>query len=197
MLALLTPLAASFNVPSSAAPSRRAPAGPARAAILRLSGGQAFESEDTEDTHTLFLPIADEVRAKSIDYALKDNVLTLGVSGAEAAIAGEELWGRVIADDCYWEIDELDGKGRCVVLSLQKRDMGRWSYSLKSEYKPPDATVTSKTFLDISVDGEPAGRVVIGLYGNQCPKARVRTRTPRPSAGALPPSRFRRPRRAA
>mmetsp|Transcript_47795 Transcript_47795/g.121949 ORF Transcript_47795/g.121949 Transcript_47795/m.121949 type:complete len:211 (+) Transcript_47795:122-754(+) len=34
----------------------------------------------------------------------------------------------------------------------------------------PDLTYTSKVFFDIEIDGSPAGRVVMGLYGNVVPK---------------------------
>lgn len=32
------------------------------------------------------------------------------------------------------------------------------------------ATITDKVFFDINIDGRPAGRVVIGLYGDLVPK---------------------------
>ncbi len=35
---------------------------------------------------------------------------------------------------------------------------------------PPDVTPTHKVVFDVSVDGEPAGRVVFGLYGNAAPR---------------------------
>lgn len=70
---------------------------------------------------------------------------------------------------CVGEIDDVDGQ-RCVVLDLTKRDVGKWVHLLKSQYTPPDTTVTVKTFMDFSVDGEEAGRVEFGLYGNQVPR---------------------------
>ena len=35
---------------------------------------------------------------------------------------------------------------------------------------PPDTTPTQKVFFDVAVAGEPAGRVVFGLYGNVAPR---------------------------
>lgn len=34
----------------------------------------------------------------------------------------------------------------------------------------PDLSVTDKVFFDITVDGEDAGRIILGLYGNTVPK---------------------------
>lgn len=42
---------------------------------------------------------------------------------------------------------------------------------------PPDPTVTDKVFLDISIGGEPAGRIVIGLFGDVVPKTVLNFKT--------------------
>lgn len=34
----------------------------------------------------------------------------------------------------------------------------------------PDVTVTRKVFFDVSVGGQPLGRIVLGLFGNTAPK---------------------------
>ena len=116
------------------------------------------------------MPIAEEVKSKDIVFALERSVLTLGVKGEQPiAIDDEELWDRVVADDTYWEIDDAAGE-RCVVLELTKKSIGRWPHLLKSQYKPPDTSVTTRTFMELSVDGEPAGRIEFGLFGNQVPK---------------------------
>eukprot|EP00326_Haptolina_ericina_P027680 CAMPEP_0181201008 /NCGR_PEP_ID=MMETSP1096-20121128/18078_1 /TAXON_ID=156174 ORGANISM="Chrysochromulina ericina, Strain CCMP281" /NCGR_SAMPLE_ID=MMETSP1096 /ASSEMBLY_ACC=CAM_ASM_000453 /LENGTH=307 /DNA_ID=CAMNT_0023291423 /DNA_START=143 /DNA_END=1066 /DNA_ORIENTATION=+ len=147
-----------------------------RSSLLRLTGGSsegtpasAFEFEDLGATGRVIFPIGDDVRSKQVVFSLSANYLTLGVSGSELVIDNEELWGRVRAEECYWEIDEVDGQ-RCVVVDLDKRDVQKWDYCLKSQYTPPDETITTRCFLDISVKGDEAGRIEIGLFGNQAPK---------------------------
>ena len=141
---------------------------------MRLSGGDAgapFTFKDDGTTAIVTMPIGEDVRGKDVAFELSSTELTLGVKGeAPPAIDGEALWGIVRPDDSYWEIDDLDGVGRCVVLELIKKDTYKaWDYLLKSQYTPPDTTVTSKVFLELEVDGEAAGRIECGLYGNQVP----------------------------
>ena len=141
---------------------------------MRLSGGDAgapFTFKDDGTTAIVTMPIGEDVRGKDVAFELSSTELTLGVKGnAPPAIDGEALWGIVRPDDSYWEIDDLDGVGRCVVLELIKKDTYKaWDYLLKSQYTPPDRTVTSKVFLELEVDGEAAGRIECGLYGNQVP----------------------------
>ncbi|KAL1515707.1 hypothetical protein AB1Y20_002323 [Prymnesium parvum] len=145
-----------------------------RSGLLRLSGGgggpsDSFSFEDNGARCRVVLPIAEEVGAKQVVYAVANSRLTLGVAGLPLAIDDEALWGRVIADECYWEIDEVGGR-RCVVVELEKRDPLTWEYLLQSQYTPPDQSVTERCFLDISIDGEAAGRIEVGLYGKQVPK---------------------------
>jgi cyclophilin family peptidyl-prolyl cis-trans isomerase len=156
-----------------ASATRRAPS----RSILRLSGGAAdadgvapFTYADEAERAVVTMPISDEVKSKDVAFALERGVLTLGVRGEPPAIDDEPLWDRVRADDCFWEIDDVSDRGRCVVLELVKRDFGKWEHLLKSEYRPPDATVTARTFFDLEIDGEPAGRIEFGLYGNQVPR---------------------------
>jgi peptidylprolyl isomerase len=143
-----------------------------RGSVLRLCGGDtsdAFTYKDEDERCVVAMPIGDDVKSRDVEFSLASSVLTLGVKGSAPAIAAEALWGRVLADDAFWEIDEVEAQ-RCVVLELTKRDFGRWEYLLKSQYTPPDATTTVHTFLDVAVDGEPAGRIELGLYGNQAPR---------------------------
>ena len=94
------------------------------------------------------MAIAEDVRAKDIVYDLSSRELTLGVKGDDALdvtppmINAEALWGTVRPDDSHWEIDEIDGIGRCVVLELVKKGSEPWDFLLRSQFKPPDTTIT-------------------------------------------------------
>ena len=94
------------------------------------------------------MAIAEDVRAKDIVYDLSSRELTLGVKGDDALdvtppmINAEALWGTVRPDDSHWEIDEIDGVGRCVVLELVKKGSEPWDFLLRSQFKPPDTTIT-------------------------------------------------------
>ena len=57
-------------------------------------------------------------------FELSSNILTLGVKDTPAVIDAEPLWGRVRADDCYWEIDEVWGQP--VVLSQHAFALGQF-----------------------------------------------------------------------
>ena len=181
LIALVAELASGALLPSvmrrsSSRSSSRAAAVPRRTSVLRLSGGASEEAplpfayDDRADSCVVTMPIADDVRSKDVVFSLGRGVLTLGVEGEPLAIDSEDLWGRVSTEDVFWEIDEVEEQGRCVVLDLVKKEVGAWDFLLKSQFIPPDTTVTTKTFFDIAIDGEAAGRVELGLYGNQVPK---------------------------
>lgn len=40
----------------------------------------------------------------------------------------------------------------------------------KEEVKAEDAKITDKVFFDITIDNEPAGRIILGLFGEVVPK---------------------------
>jgi len=118
----------------------------------------------------VIMPLGDEVSSRDIEFEVKRSVLTLGKRGDDPlSIDHEEHWDSVVADDCYWEIDEV-GSERCVVLELRKKTPARWDYLLASQYTPPDTTVTDKVFLDVKIGDAEARRVTLGLYGAQTPK---------------------------
>jgi peptidylprolyl isomerase len=143
-----------------------------RASLLRLSGGDtaSYTHDDEVEKCTITMPIGTDFKSKDVAFELERSVLTLGIKGQELAIDAEPLWGRVVANDAFWEIEDVEDQGRCVVLEMEKRDFGKWPCLLKSQFKEPDTAVTARTYMDVSIGGEPAGRLEIGLYGKQVPK---------------------------
>ena len=117
----------------------------------------------------MVLPIG-AAKSKELLYQLTPRTLTLGVKGQPPACEAGELWGLVKVDDSYWEIDDVDGQRCCVVTLVKASDLEPWDYLLKSDYVPPDTTVTQKCFFDVKIGDADPERVTFGLYGGQVPK---------------------------
>lgn len=76
-------------------------------------------------------------------------------------------------DGCYWQFEDAapGGGNRTLTLCLEKRVNGsHWEYVLDTDVAQVDAVVTDEVFFDITLDGQPAGRVTFGLFGNDAPK---------------------------
>jgi len=137
--------------------------------------GQYYWSKDGTDgcdnaeEVKVFVPIADGIKAKDCEVKIQRTKLKIGIRGEEPVI-DDVLWKECLPDDSAWEIEKDNGH-RCIIASLVKKSKwDRWEYLLKCEDVPGDTTITHKVFFDITLDGEPAGRIVMGLYGNQVPK---------------------------
>lgn len=60
---------------------------------------------------------------------------------------------------------------------MESRARAEEGSAVEQENAPPNCTAkapTKRAFLDISIDGEPAGRIVIGLYGDDAPAGAAR-----------------------
>lgn len=101
------------------------------------------------NTCTVSFPIEDTVKSKDIVFNLDKNILRMGIKNSKILLIDDELlWRRVVKDDSYWEIDDIDGE-RSFLLELSKRDPRPWEYLLQSDYVPPDTTITSRVYMDI------------------------------------------------
>ena len=94
----------------------------------------------------------------------------------EVAVAGRplldgDLEHLIEHEECHWALGEAAAGGRALTLTLEKLSaFEEWEYLLEEEAPAPaDTTVTAKAFFDVDIDGERAGRITFGLYGNQTP----------------------------
>jgi len=142
---------------------------PARADKYYWSKPLATDGVDNSPEIRVCVPIESDIKAKDCDVKIGKRSLKVGLRGQDLII-DDVLWKDCNFDESTWEISEDAGK-RCVVLTILKvGKWDRWPYLLKCEEVLPDTTITRRTFLDVSVDGKPLGRIVLGLYGKLCPK---------------------------
>ncbi|KAL6011021.1 hypothetical protein ACLOJK_001465 [Asimina triloba] len=120
---------------------------------------------------------ADEVPSDSGDNA--DSEARVDGSQTDISNGGqEEDATSTAADGANGGIEENPSAGREVgleegsVQSLHTADGGERENSNADECG--EKTPTRQAFLDISIDGEPAGRIVIGLYGENAPAGAAR-----------------------
>jgi len=121
----------------------------------------------------LRIPIDGATKGRDLSVAIRPDGLDVKVAseGGKSLVSGT-FETKVDPDVSFWSIEE-DGDGRKFVeITLEKTDdYLEWEYLFESDLPPPaDEAVTHKVFLDISVGGTAAGRVVLGLFGNQVPR---------------------------
>eukprot|EP00960_Hanusia_phi_P066684 766454-Hanusia_phi.AAC.3 len=130
------------------------------------------DGEEEDAMMYVVMPIEDNLKSKDVEFKLTPTRLTLGLKG-EAPTVDDEFWGglKVVVEDSGWQIERDEKMGRSIVVSLKKaKTWDEWSYLLKSMDTPADTTITQKCFFDVTIGGEAAGRIVMGLYGQQVPK---------------------------
>lgn len=135
-----------------------------------MASDKAYDWSQNQSEITINIPIGSGIKGKDLIYELTPTKIKVGVKG-ETPVIEDSLIANVKPDDSYWEIETVDGK-RCLVVTLSKAKSQApdWDFLIKSEDVPPDMTQTVKCFFDITMDAEPVGRIVFGMYGNVVPK---------------------------
>jgi cyclophilin family peptidyl-prolyl cis-trans isomerase len=135
------------------------------------------------------VPVGPDVRGRDVQLEVHPTRLSLRVQGKpllEGPVEGAGGAGAGAAidvDGCFFTVEAEGDAGRHVLLTLAKRTPGYMSWPELLEADKADDTVTRRCWLDVAfrdgdADGksdgaatqERRGRLVLGLYGNACPR---------------------------
>jgi len=112
------------------------------------------------------LPLESDVRGKEVKCKMTSSDVAVSVRGAELLVG--QFFLPIKPDDSTWEIEAAPGGGKQLRLGFAKAKANKpWDCLFLDEV---DDTITHRCFMDISIGGVEAGRIVYGLYGNACPK---------------------------
>ncbi|GAB5363074.1 hypothetical protein AAMO2058_000852300 [Amorphochlora amoebiformis] len=129
-----------------------------------------FDWTQTDTEVNVYIPIYDpSITPMDIEIVQKSrNKLDIRVF--DQPLTQSPLALEVIPDSTYWFLDELEGK-RCIHIVLEKRDKDRiWPYLFLEEDIEPTLEITDRVYMDIDIDGDRIGRIVIGVFGEDVPK---------------------------
>jgi len=177
------------TLPTSQAPARVA-LGPFRR-DLSLDGypihGPGYYwtlSKDTEAV-VIYVPIADDVKAKDVIFDCHDTSLKLGLVPEKGGLViNDKLPYKVDVNNSYFILDEGEFGERCISVWLEKltKEQDWYAYDRfdpvterfltegERERAAPKTKITHKTFFDVTIGGKAAGRIVIGLWGDLVPR---------------------------
>ena len=113
------------------------------------------------------IPLPPDTPRGDITVRILPDTLAVAIVGLESDALVGTLPSPVDVDGCFWEKE-----GDAVVVFIEKRSATpKWEFLLESDLpKPGDTTVTTRVFMDITINGEPTGRITFGLFGKQVPK---------------------------
>lgn len=135
-----------------------------------MKSEKPYTWKQDDKTLTINLPCATDLKGKDVACVIQPSSISLSLRGSDTIFDNDDLEKPVKPDDSWWEIDS-DKKGSFIRIELAKaKRFQNWEFLLQKENKPADTTITTKCFFDISIGDEDAGRVVMGLYGNEAPK---------------------------
>ncbi|KAG2496687.1 hypothetical protein HYH03_005105 [Edaphochlamys debaryana] len=124
----------------------------------------------TADDVSVSVPVNNGVKGRDVKLEVHPKRMKLAISGVPVLEGGLEDAGEVRVDDCFWTLESAPDGSRFVALTLAKKTMGYMSWEALLESDRPDTTITHRVGLKVSVDGEPAGTIVCGLYGKTVPR---------------------------
>ena len=121
---------------AAAAPPAAAAAEAAAAEAVKADapplGELRFADAGSEATATVRVPAgtkAKHVRCEVKELSLKLEVATL--AAGSTVVAEGELFQKVLVDECNWTLQDVQGEGRILTLSLQKAHQMTWLMLLR------------------------------------------------------------------
>mmetsp|Transcript_168158 Transcript_168158/g.540164 ORF Transcript_168158/g.540164 Transcript_168158/m.540164 type:complete len:445 (-) Transcript_168158:116-1450(-) len=141
-------------------------------------------SKDTEAV-IVYMPIADDVTSKDIVFSCKEWALQFGCNDEKGGmVLDDRVLYKVDSEESYYVLDKGMYDEKCAVLWLYKysKEQNWYAYDRfvpaterflmegEKERANLQYMITSKCFLDITIDAKPVGRIVVGLWGELCPK---------------------------
>lgn len=133
----------------------------------------------------IYVPIADDVSANDVIFDCRDTRLRVGMAEEKGGLViDDKVLYPVDLEYSYFLVDKGEYGERCIVVWLYKltKEQEWYAYDrfepkterflLLGEKTRAELTfiITNKVWMDINIDGKPAGRVVFGLYGNIAPR---------------------------
>ena len=136
--------------------------------------GKGYVWQQTADSLSVAVPVPEGTRAKDVvvEYPTRESVVVRLKGEAEPRCAGA-LGGAVVVDDTFWSLEDARDDGNlALVLDVAKAGGSRelWDGFLAAEGNAYDAAITETCYFDVSVGGENAGRVEMGLFGDDVPE---------------------------
>jgi len=135
-------------------------------ALLTAAEGVSPKWKDSGREVSIQVPVYAGVRREDIKLEAHPTRLKLTVSG-KVLVEGD-LAGRIDPITSVFAIEEDGASGRIVEVLFDKADAMPWTQCF--EERKVDPKVTSRVFFDVSIDGQDAQRVELGLWGNVAPK---------------------------
>lgn len=126
-----------------------------KGAVPVNNGGRtdSYSWTQTLQDVTVYIPIADNIKAKFLDIQFKPEKLFVSVKGAAKAIIDGSFYNRVKVEDCTWTIDDEDG--RQIVLEISKENkMEWWKSVIKGDAEIDTSKVVPENSKLSDLDGE-------------------------------------------
>ncbi|KAJ9440837.1 Peptidyl-prolyl cis-trans isomerase B [Diplonema papillatum] len=128
----------------------------------------------TQQEVEIIVAVPKTVRGKQVKVEVKDQKVKISYPDV-VAVEGS-LFGRVVVDDMTWDMDDAEN-AKLLRVTIPKAGAGGepWTHLTKEAAAAGvDRSITHKVFLDVRLEteaeDEPPHRIVLGLFGNVCPR---------------------------